>query len=96
VNAGRRARSARLTRELCGDGASTDAVASRALARPKPYLSDFGRLKVPNSGKPEFGAVENDFTRRRKLSEAQMHRPAIRQEALKAVHICFRTHRYKA
>jgi len=27
------------------------------------YLSDFGRLKVPNSGKPEFGAGEGGVTR---------------------------------
>jgi hypothetical protein len=34
------------------------AVACRALAQPKPDLSDFGRLKVPNSGRPEFGVGE--------------------------------------
>jgi hypothetical protein len=33
-------------------------VASCALAQPKSDLSDFGRFKVPNSGKPEFGAGE--------------------------------------
>ena len=33
-------------------------VASCALAHPKSDLSDFGRFKVPNSGKPEFGAGE--------------------------------------
>jgi hypothetical protein len=26
-----------------------------ALSQPKSDSSDFGRLKVPNSGKPEFG-----------------------------------------
>ena len=29
-----------------------------ALSQPKSDISDFGPLKVPNSGKPEFGCEE--------------------------------------
>jgi hypothetical protein len=38
------------------DSASSAAVASCALSQPKSDLSDFGRLKMPNSAKPEIGA----------------------------------------
>src|SRR5215471_5784465 len=39
-----------------------------ALSQPKSDLSDFGRFKLPNSGKPEFGVGEGSslFRRRRK------------------------------
>ncbi len=36
-------------------------AAFRALAQPKSDLSDFGRLKVPNSGRPEFRAGHDEF-----------------------------------
>ncbi len=54
------------------------AVASRALAQPKSDLSDFGRLKVPNSGKPEFGAGEGTMVcLRTRMGEGQYPSPII-------------------
>jgi DNA helicase-2/ATP-dependent DNA helicase PcrA len=39
-------------------GQSTGATSSATSPQPKSDISDFGQLKVPNSGKPEFGGGE--------------------------------------
>jgi hypothetical protein len=36
-----------------------------ALSQPKSDLSDFGRFKLPNSGKPEFGVGEGTMVVKR-------------------------------
>src|SRR5262245_62405903 len=49
-----------------------DSVCS--LTQPKSDLSDFGQLKVPNSGKPEFGGRGNPASLRRVWSaKAKRH-----------------------
>jgi len=47
---------AEISKNLTGSTlARTTARAAFALSQPKSDVSDFGQLKVPNSGKPEFG-----------------------------------------